>query len=242
MKKRISESFVVVAATLALNAVVLAEVTPVGYWRLGEADANAAADQPVVKATDAKDLHPGTPVNGPKYAAVAASSAMAATDSKLAVKFDGTAKSFLRVADLDIGEDNVGIEAFVRTKATEGFSFVVSAGAGSHGISLVHNNKGYQVLLGGINLLGWSGDVEPGEWVHVAVVRQNGKTEFYFNGERRGDTDAKPNAAGASFAIGASGDGKEGFFTGEIDEVRVFSFEPGKFDPKDLLVNQKPAP
>ena len=59
-----------------------------------------------------------------------------------------------------------------------------------------------------------------------------------------GSSDAKLNDADdkAEFSIGAATGGKEQFFDGDIDEVRVFTFEPQKFDASQLLFKRSTTP
>lgn len=208
------------------------EVKTLVQYRLGEDDSGAAAGN-AVESTTMPNEKPMTATGKPTYVAVPADAPHAGW-SKLAIAFTG--KDYLQRSGLAIPNDNFGIEAWVKADTEDGFHYVVSFGSGVQGFSLVRNKKGYQVLLGGVNLVGWSNDVPAGQWVHIAVVRNNGHTEFYCNGQAMGGSDQKPNAAGEheGFAIGASGDGKEGFFSGTVDEVRVFTFEAGKFNAADL--------
>src|SRR5262249_11615640 len=76
--------------------------------------------------------------------------------------------------------------------------------------------------------------ITQGVWSHVAVVMRNGQATIYLNGQDNG-TIALPTSAGVGpFTVGGvSGAG----FSGLIDEVRVFTFGSGQFDPSDLLVN-----
>lgn len=226
------------AGILGFAAGVQAEVKTVAQYRLGDSDPGAAPGKPaqMVTADEAKPGRPMSLTGKTQYIGLAGAPQTLSRGSTLCATFDG--KSFYRRTGLSTpNHDNFGIEAYVKAATDEGFGAAVSWGAGTHGFSLVRNNKGYQVLLGGVNLVGWSGDVPAAQWAHLAVVRDNGKTTFYFNGNPCGDTTAAPNPVGANdgFAVGASGDGKDNLFRGEVDEVRVFTFQPGRFQVSDLL-------
>jgi hypothetical protein len=226
---------------LSLAASACADVRTVAQWRLGEGDPkaapNTAAADPTKDSIGKLDLQR---TGAPTYVADVSDQAK---DSKLAVRFNGKDTRYSRTGLFD-ARDNFGAEAFVCARNEEGFHVVLQYGSGSHGWSLVRNAKGFQVLLGGVALVGWSGDQPANQWVHVAVVRDSGKTTFYFNGRPMGSSDAKLNDADdkAEFSIGAATGGKDQFLDGDVDEVRVFTFEPGTFDASQLLMNRSTTP
>lgn len=230
---------------LMVSSSAYAEVRTVAQWRLGDADpqavAAAAATDPTKDSVAALDLKR---TGAPTYVNDVSDQAK---DSKLAVRFNGKDTRYFRTG-LFNAPDNFGAEAFVRPRNEDGFHVIFQYGSGAHGWSIIRNGKAFQVLLGGVALIGWSGDQPANQWGHVAIVRDSGKTTFYFNGQPMGSSEAKLNDADgkAEFSIGASTGGKEQFFDGDIDEVRVFTFEPKTFDASQLLINQsttpKPAP
>ena len=208
-----------------------AAVNVVAQWRLGEEAELQKAGAAVPSIVGAAKLKSTGTV-------VATDASPDARGSKNAVVFDG--KSYLSGPGALDASDNFGVEAFVRADTNEGFHVIVQQGSAAHGWALVRNNKGYQVLLGGVQIVGWSGDVEAGTWCHVAVVRVNGVTKFFLNGQEKGQFQGDINGAGldATLCIGAATNGTADFFTGAIDEVRIFKLSPNGFDPADLLLNQ----
>lgn len=209
-------------------------LTTVSHWRLGEEDPAAAPAGAVRTSMDrssaARTLKP---VGKPVYSDAVDPRLR---DHKLSIRFDG--QSALRREGLADLADNFVIEAFARAENSDAFRVVVQYGSDAHGWSIVQNKQGFQVLLGGVSLVGWSGDVPAGQWVHLAMVRDNGITRFYIDGRASGKSDAKPNRADAraTFSIGADTAGRQGFI-GEIDEVRLSTFAAGAFDPRLLMVN-----
>ncbi|MCI0747523.1 MAG: LamG domain-containing protein, partial [Verrucomicrobia subdivision 3 bacterium] len=90
------------------------------------------------------------------------------------------------------------------------------------------------VLFGGRAIFG-SGPATAGVWTHLALVRNNGTATLYVNGVASGSSTASPNMPAGSFAIGAQPQSLAAeFFAGALDEVRVFSFNPGQFSPDGL--------
>jgi len=232
--------YALLALTL-LTTSVTAGVRTVAHWRFGDADEQAAANAP--SAAETKDSAGTRPLTKTGEASYVADVSGQAKDSKLAVHFNGKDGRYFRNG-LFNSPDNFGAEAFVRPATEQGFHVIFQYGSGAHGWSVVRNDKGYQVLLGGIALVGWSGDQPAGQWCHVAVVRDAGKTTFYFNGQPMGSTDAKLNDADgkSEFSVGSAAGGKEQFYEGDIDEVRVFTFPANTFDAADLLLNRSTVP
>ena len=159
--------------------------------------------------------------------------------------FDGSQGYF------DIGyvapSNNVGIELWVRTSnLTQENRTIFGTGSTLTGMSI-----GYEGGQGGS--VGWFGAVAgaayagnllpasytAGEWIHLAVVRDDGITAFYVNGVATsmsfGPASTPPNPidAATNAHIGWTPGG--GGFEGDIAQARIFTFEPGGFSTTDLL-------
>ncbi len=227
----------ILLSVVLASASAYAEVRTVAQWRLGDADPQAVAG--VAAADPTKDSVGKLDLKRSGEPTYTSEVSRQAKDSRFAVRFNGKDTRYFR-SGLFGARDNFGAEVFVRARTEDGFQVILQYGSGAHGWSLVRNGKGFQVLLGGVALMGWSGDQPANQWGHVAIVRDSGKTTFYFNGQAMGSSDAKLNDADdkAEFSIGAAAGGKEGFFDGDIDEVRVFTFEPHSFDASQLLLNR----
>ncbi len=210
----------------------IAGVEVVAHWRLGE-EVEAGKLPKRIKSTvgDASLVPAGTVPTD--------EGSPDARGSSASLKFDGKSSCLKGKAPLD-ASDNFGAEAFVRADSNDGFHVILQQGSSAHGWSLVRNGKGYQVVLGGVQVVGWSGDIEQGRWCHIAIIRVGGVTKFFVNGQEAGQSQAKINPAGktATIAIGAAANGTQDFFAGSIDEVRIFKLVGGGFDPADLLINQ----
>ena len=75
-----------------------------------------------------------------------------------------------------------------------------------------------------------------GEWTHLTYVNDNGFAELYINGVLVGNPNANALGAGApDFAIGSMWVDNRRGFNGAMDEVRIFTFNPGEFDISDTF-------
>lgn len=71
------------------------------------------------------------------------------------------------------------------------------------------------------------------EWVHLAAVVFDADVFFYVNGEHVGTTSQLPEPVQSAFTLGQKpGGGKP--FAGQIDELRLFTFNSGEFQVSDL--------
>lgn len=142
-------------------------------------------------------------------------------------------------------EDNVGIEVWVKPLG-DGMespnnvdSALIFATGGLGGISLgVERVDDRMMLSGSLVKRGRVGTPVPlnaGNWTHLALVRDRGSTTFYVNGVASGDPSTATPVPAGDVHLGVSSKVTSGF-KGFIDEARIFTFEPGKFRPEDLLV------
>lgn len=139
---------------------------------------------------------------------------------------------------------NWGVEAFVRPDHTSGTAVIAMIGRDSWA-------RGFGLRQVGTTLRGyiWGSETPtsytftPGEWVHIALVNEDGVNTFYANGEVQQtdwvlDADTSFNSTTNTMGYNRIGSGisDSNIFQGAIDEVRVFTFESGQFQTSDLLV------
>lgn len=137
--------------------------------------------------------------------------------------------------------NNVGMECWVKASVASANNLIahngsISSGAGvADGFGFIQAGTTYMGHLAGYTVVG-STPVSTSEWTHLALVVDAGVTTFYVNGVANGTPVGVPIAPTGVFCLGASpyDPGGSGFFYGNVDEVRVFSFEPGMFNVSDL--------
>jgi Concanavalin A-like lectin/glucanases superfamily/Fibronectin type III domain len=148
----------------------------------------------------------------------------------------------------DAPENNVGVEVWVRTSdLAQGNRHVFGTGSNQNGLNIGYDgdpNNGNQAWFGavanraGIGAYGIA-NYTAGQWIHLAVVRDNGVATFYINGVAAGSSTIAPyNATQPHLGVNAGG-GPNAFFSGDVAEARIFTFDAGQFKVSDLLY---PAP
>jgi hypothetical protein len=222
----------VAAALVCAVAVADAAVTTVAYYRLGEADPGA-----VVGAVAANPTLPSTgAVNLPRIGSPVYSAQSFVRPTPIAVAFNGSTDGFRVAAPISAVTDNFGIEAWVRPNSVAGNSVIAYNGdTSTSGGGIFRAGSDYGVLYGGNVLATVPNSVTLNQWTHLAIVRSAGTTTIYKNGVAIGSTATGPNAPAGGFSIGINPTAAAEFFSGEIDEVRMFTFTAGQFATSDLL-------
>jgi hypothetical protein len=133
--------------------------------------------------------------------------------------------------------DNFGIECWVNPSSTAAGGHVLAHnGLRGNGWGLYQAGANFEVLYGGVIFFG-SAPAAAGTWTHLALVRSNGVAILYANGVPNSTNSAAvPITPSGSFTVGGDASFSE-YFTGAIDEVRVFTFASGAFSTNDLLLN-----
>jgi Concanavalin A-like lectin/glucanases superfamily len=97
------------------------------------------------------------------------------------------------------------------------------------------DDRGWFGAVAGIAFVGQQGtsNYTAGNWIHLALVREAGTTTFYVNGVASGTSTAIPNNATAPHI--ATNTGGTAYFSGDLAEARIFTFDPGQFNTNLLL-------
>ncbi|WP_367875327.1 choice-of-anchor D domain-containing protein [Luteolibacter sp. Populi] len=170
----------------------------------------------------------------------AATTADPATNSTLALDFGNAAVQATGATLQPQLTENFGFEAWAKSTTTTGRHWLLYNGnLGGDGWGLFQDGASYFVYCADRVQFG-GGSVTPDQWTHLAVVRVNGLTTLYVNGDAVASSTIAPNLPGGSFAAGAHqgnpGGGER--WVGAIDEIRYFTFPPGQFVPRDLLLRK----
>jgi hypothetical protein len=214
---------------------VRAEIKTLGYYELGEGSTVTYAVGPQTlhdNSGHGKDLQrQGEPLF------VASTPSMTSVAAAGALQFNGKLQHYTRDGALFGENDNFGLEVWVNAaqQNEEGLHGAVENGDGSRGYVLGQMNDRWVAFIGSVGATDL-GAVQPGQWTHLALVREGDHCVEYLNGAK---VATSPLSAAISpyFRIGTGGLPTEGFH-GLIHAARAFTFEPGKLEaPTDFLLN-----
>jgi len=220
-----------------------AAINVVSYWRMGESDPGAAAGVAVANTIDSAGTNNLTVQGAALYASDVAATATYHTGSSLSVNFANGA--FATNAIVSTATYNFGIECWVKPTALGTNDQVIAYngstggfGSGGWGIFIAADHT-YEGLLGGAAAFGTNVAIA-NVWTHLALVRSGAVSTLYVNGVAAASNMSVPGVpATGAFGLAAPPQTPTNqFFTGLIDEVRVFTFAAGQFSTNDLLVNQ----
>ena len=237
-------------------------VTNVAYWRGGENDSpapNFNVDPGIIgnaNNTTVDLMGNYNLTNNNAGAAYYASSAAYAGVGGLASNSSValiTAGSGLYTSTINAGTANFGFQAYVRPNNTTGTQIIASNGGAGNGWnlltiegSLLGFASGYRyfVEVAGKGILDSGITVDAGgAFANIAYVNDNGSNRFFYNFNQV----ASANLGGITAATGYFSLGYNPsidpprYYTGGIDEARLFTFEEGQFQVSDLE-NYLPVP
>lgn len=222
-----------------------ATINVAAYWRLGEDDPGAVAGNPGNVATlDSAGGFNLSRFGSPSYASGVA--------SRLAMRFRNPC-SFPCATDSYEGNnsplagtsDNFGIEAWVKPDDPGDTGVIAYDGhygdnfaAGGWGLAQCGGGAYCSVFVDGggfNNPVVVSGPVATSAWTHVAFVFSAGTATLYVNGTPYVSSSVAPPIP-PQFGVSIGPQRFDKGFNGLIDEVRVFTFQPGQFQVSDLLL------
>ena len=221
---------------LPLAASSHAAVTNVAYWRFGENDPGAVNGATTNNTVNLLGGTLGIRTNA-IYTNVVAAKASNQVGSTLGLRFNSG--NFGTNALVSTLTNNFGIELWVRpdtNNVTQCLAYNGNSGSSGWGLYLLSSGQ-YVGLFGGAAFVG-TATATNGVWAHLALVRDSGVATLYVNGVPSGSAANNPNPPTGQFAVATQPQSlTTEFFTGSLDEVRVFSFAPGGFSTNDLLIN-----
>lgn len=216
-----------------------ATIIPVAWYRMGEADPGAVAGNTSNNPTEdstANNLDANR-TNTPVYSADTG-----AGGSTLSMDFEQSESDEFSRSVVTTATDNFGIEAWFKFESKPDTMVIAYNGnAASNGWGLFYYGFANSIggLIGGLSLGPQAAAPGVGVWTHAAMVRDSGTSRLYINGALIASDSTNPNAPSGTLKIGGQGAQN---FDGLIDEVRVFTFNPGEFQVSDLLFPAVPEP
>ncbi len=145
--------------------------------------------------------------------------------------------------------DNFAVEIWARLDSTPTTYDVFNLGNNTNGslkISAMASGN-WSASLHNVAWIGASGGTGQtatvDAWTHLAVIRDAGVSTFYIDGVAQAGSTAGAPVHSASAHLGVTPNGGPGnWFSGDLDEMRIFTWDPGD-DPTDhLSINAVPEP
>ena len=177
-------------------------------------------------------------------------------ESKFSIKFDGAkTQPFTSDEPIPTGVNNFGFECWVKwggfkelpeaaKTADKWYHTLFCNGNQADGFEFSINkmnpywNFYYGNVTSGFDVPNNNQIPQEGVWTHIALVCNAGMTTLFINGVDVNHKKVKPLEPSERFVLGAINIGSYGF-NGLMDEVRFFTFEPGKFDHETDLNYKK---
>ncbi len=228
------------ASSIAGMVSTSASITVEAYYRLGEA--GDTGGPPV----DSSGNHRNFVTSNPSATGNAVVSTASPAPGSSQYYFLDQMSGFSDVG-WDPPEDNLGVECWAQSRdlAFDTFnslsSVVFGTGHNANGVGILHNDfgAGFIGVLGNVDWVGLPYQpASTNEWVHLAVVRDNGVTTFYVNGVARSPVRTSGINNSTVPYLGYSDQSSKTNFNGAVDEARIFTFKPGEFFLQDLLFFQ----
>ena len=218
-------------------------LVPLNYWRMGEDDPGAEVGGGAFSATVDRvagdNLNP-VGVAVASYISSVSAAAASETGSSLGLSFPGG--GFMSGAASSGLTDNFGLELWVNLVAVNASGTIVYNGnPGNSGWGIIRTGNGQiAALFGGVLLFGTTA-VPTGAWLHLALVRDSGRTTLYTNGVAAATNTSSPNPPSGALTLAQSAFGLTPTI-GAVDELRIFTFAPGTFSTNQLLLHTSVFP
>jgi hypothetical protein len=238
-----------------------AAVTNIGYWRGGENDSpapNFNVDPGNLGFANNTTVDLMVTYNLSQYGTGGANTGTAFYGSSAAYAgvgglAAGSSVALIPAGDvgyytdaIDAGTANFGFQAYVRPNNTTGVQVIAANGGVGNGWNLFTADgtvlglaAGYRyfVEVAGRGILDSGITVAAeGDVANIAYVNNNGANAFYYNFAQVASANLGGIiAAGGNFSLGFRASDVSRYYTGTIDEARLFTFEEGAFSPEDLL-------
>ena len=216
-----------------------AVVTNQALYKLGEAGTVSGGS---LLPQDSVSTHDFTMVSGSGNSIIASDR----FNSTAAMRFNGA--GYFNVDSDFVPSDNFAVEMWARvgnTNQTNNSFFTTAGGPANSTLKFHVHNGNWAASLHNIAWIGGAGGAGQGitanTWTHLAVVRNNGVSSFYIDGVAQTPSITQAPLTTLSLHMGVTPGGATRFF-GDLDEVRIFTFDPNTDDPTAQLAINLPEP
>ncbi len=209
-------------------------LTVLRHFKMGEADIGAVDGGVVTQTVDSASTNALTMTGEPHYSSDSPQYYSTSTiDFSGATRWGSTPNPHLLTT-------NFGVETWVKPVSASGTRFIIYSGTAGSGWGIVQlaETGTFRAIFGGRTYFG-EGEIKVGVWTHLAFVVTGETATFYVNGVPSGPAVASNPAPPESTLFIGTSPTLGAYFGGKMDDVRIFTFEPGTFTP-DLLLYKPP--
>ena len=231
----------VIGGSLVISQAVQQPISLAVQWPLGDID-SGAVDGGAITGSSLSGFSSSGPVlisikalptGTPTYVSMAGSDPATKVGSTLGAHFDGTSKLSTSLVLNSINA--FAFECWVRPQSTTGTRCIAHIGNPSlNGYGFYQVGSTLRARFGINSDIGQTTFTE-GAWVHLALVRQNGSSQFYVNGIATGAPSSLTPPTPTSSSLVGGGTSSNEFFIGDVDEVRL-SMISSSFNPSRHLL------
>ena len=232
--------FLLTTVLLATTADGLAQTT-LHLYRAGENDSGASNGSALATTTVDGGGSTNLTLGGSGGATYTSSTVV--SGSSLAFNFTGE-NSYSGSVDTSLTRSaNFAIELWFKPSSLTGTQGLIYNGnTGGSGVGIFLNGSNLTALAGGRFFSSGSTTLTTNTWYHAALVSTGGTVTFYLNGASELSRTANfIDPTTGALVIGGNNSGGE-YFSGAIDQARIFSFTAGTFNTSMLSYSAVPEP
>lgn len=227
--------------TLVLGASAAQAQTTLHIYRAGENDAGASSGAALAATTVDGGGSTHLTLGGAGSPTYTNSTVVAG--STLAFNFTG-ANSYSGSVDTSLTTSaHFAMELWFKPSSLSGTQGLLYNGnTGGSGVGIFLEENTVVALAGGRFFSTGSTALTTNTWYHAALVSTGGTLTFYLNGASELSRSANfINPGSGALVIGGNNSGGE-YFSGAIDQARIFGFSAGTFDTSMLSYSAIPEP
>lgn len=212
-------------AALVYAGSTSADITPQAYYSLGESSGHAGAAQFPQDGTG-NGRHFTNDANGSTASLLVGGAHSRSTNHVNVAANTGWFGANLSAIPTDNFAFGVWARATANTAAQNGDVFTTGGGANSNYFRISLSSAGWGVTSQG-NAYSASTPFTANEWVHLMMIRRAGVAQFFVNGSAVGST-FSGTVQHFNAHLGVNPNFSGGAYAGDIDDVRVVTFDPAR--------------
>jgi len=127
--------------------------------------------------------------------------------------------------------DNFVVEMWARTSDDNGHIWASNHNTTTGSLRFEALSNNWAAGITGVAWINTSHPVSADTWTHLAVIRENGTSRFYVDGQVQSGSATGAVTWTTSAALGLRNTTPRNYYTGDLDELRVYTFNPAADDP-----------